>query len=78
MIVLFQRKMGDIMEKKLYRAREGKLIGGVCMGLAEYFNVDVSLIRLGAVFLCLAGFSGILAYIVALFIIPEKPLGIES
>ncbi len=66
------------MEKKLYRVQEGKIIGGVCAGLAEYFKVDVTLIRLGAVVLCLAGFSGILAYIVALFIIPEKPIGIDA
>lgn len=60
------------MVKKLYRIKEGKMLCGVCTGIAEYFQIDVTLIRVGAV---IAGFmgGGILAYIAAAFIIPEKP-----
>lgn len=60
--------------KKLYRSRENAMLGGVCAGLAEYFDVDPSLIRLATVILLFAGGTGILAYIVAWIIIPQGPL----
>lgn len=61
------------MEKKLYKIEEGKKLDGVCGGLAEYFNVDPTLIRLGwaLLTLCTAG-TGIIAYLVAAIIIPKK------
>ena len=60
------------MEKKLYRVEEGKMIAGVCAGFAEYFEVDVNLIRIGlALFSCFAG-AGVVAYIVAAMILPVK------
>lgn len=65
------------MEKKLYRVREGKMLCGVCGGIGEYFNIDPTLVRLGVVLLSCAG-SGVLAYIVAAVIIPEKPIAIGS
>jgi phage shock protein C len=50
------------------------MIGGVCGGIAEYFNIDPTIVRLGfalaSVFLALIG--GIIAYVLALFIIPEE------
>lgn len=61
------------MEKKLYRVQEGKMLCGVCVGIGEYFNIDPTLVRLGIVLLTFAGFSGVLAYIVAAIIMPEKP-----
>lgn len=66
------------MEKKLYRVREGKILCGVCGGIGEYFNIDPTLIRLAAVLLSCAGFSRVVAYIVAAVIVPEKPLEINS
>ena len=61
------------MNKKLYRVREGKSIAGVCGGIAAYFNIDPTIIRLlWALFAICAG-SGILAYIVCAFVIPEEP-----
>ena len=60
-------------EKKLYRINEGKVIAGVCGGLAEYFNIDPTVVRIGLVAFSLLGGCGILAYIIALFIMPEKP-----
>ncbi len=66
------------MQKRLYRINEGKKIAGVCGGLAEYFEIDPTLIRLGwAVVSCFVP-VGILAYIAAALIIPVKPLGIEE
>lgn len=59
--------------KKLYRSRNNKVLGGVCMGLARYFDVDVTLIRLIWVLAVLFGGTGLLAYIIAWIIIPEEP-----
>ena len=47
--------------KRLYKIEEGKMICGVCGGLAEYFSIDPTLVRLGAVAFCCLGGSGILA-----------------
>lgn len=60
--------------KKLYRSRENSMLGGVCAGLADYFDVDTSLIRLATVVLFFAAGTGILAYIIAWIIIPQEPL----
>ena len=48
------------------------MLCGVCGGIAEYFNVDPTLIRLGFALFCLAGGSGLLAYIAAAIIMPTK------
>ena len=61
------------MEKRLYKSNKNKMIDGVCAGIAEYFSIDPTLVRLGAVVLtCVAG-SGVLAYIIAMIIIPRDP-----
>ena len=61
------------MEKKLYRSTSDKKICGVCGGLAQYFGIDSSLVRLGCAFLVLCCGSGLLAYIVCALVIPEQP-----
>ena len=66
------------MEKKLYRSKSEKKIAGVCGGLAKYFNIDPTLVRLGLVAFCLLGGSGILAYIICAIVIPEEPDYIEG
>ena len=60
------------MEKKLYRIEEGRKIAGVCGGIAEYFNIDPTLVRLGWAFVALCGGTGLIAYIVAAIIMPVK------
>jgi len=62
------------MTKKLYRSRTDSMIAGVCGGLAEYFDIDASLVRVGAVLLTLAWGSGILAYVILWLIAPQKSL----
>ncbi len=57
---------------RLYRSTENKMLAGVCGGMAEYFQIDVSLIRLVWILMFLAGGSGLLLYIIAWIIIPEK------
>ena len=59
-------------QKRLYISRENRMICGVCGGIADYFNVDPTLIRLGLVLLACTG-SGILAYFIAAIIIPDQP-----
>ena len=60
------------MKKRLYKIEEGKKLCGVCGGIAEYFDVDPTLIRLLWVILVLCVGTGILAYIVAAIIMPNK------
>ena len=59
--------------KKLYRIPEGKILGGVCAGLGDYFNIDPVVIRLLWVMLAVLGGCGILAYIIALLVVPKRP-----
>ena len=59
--------------KKLYKSNSDIKIDGVCAGFAEYFEVDVTLVRVGWVVLSCLGGSGILAYIVCMIIMPRKP-----
>ena len=49
------------MEKRLYKSNTNKMVDGVCGGIAEYFDLDPTLVRLGWVLLCAAGCSGFLA-----------------
>ena len=63
------------MEKKLYRSTDKKMIAGVCAGLAEYINIDPTIVRLIWALIALSG-AGILAYLLAAIIIPEKPSNI--
>ncbi|MBR3641035.1 MAG: PspC domain-containing protein [Oscillibacter sp.] len=60
------------MQKRLYRVEEGKMLAGVCGGIAEYFNIDPTIIRLIWAAVALCGGTGILAYLVAALIIPTK------
>ncbi|MDI9414054.1 MAG: PspC domain-containing protein [Bacillota bacterium] len=61
------------MAKKVYRSRRDKKIAGVCGGLAEYFNVDPTIIRLIWVILFFAYGLGLIPYIICWIIIPEDP-----
>ena len=60
-------------QKRLYRSREDRMISGVCGGLADYFNVDPTLVRLGFVLFFLAYGIGIIPYIIAAILIPYGP-----
>ena len=58
--------------KKIYRSSTDKMFAGVCGGIAEYFEIDSTLVRLGLVAFSILGGSGILAYIVAAIVIPGE------
>jgi len=63
------------MKKKLYRSKKDCVIGGVCGGIAEYFDIDPTLVRLLAILIFFFGGSGIIAYIIGWIIIPQNPNG---
>ena len=58
---------------RLYRSTENRMISGVCGGIAEYFNIDPTLVRLALVAFCAAGGSGVIVYLIAAIIITESP-----
>ena len=58
--------------KKLYRSSTDVMVAGICGGIAEYFGIDSSLIRIGFVILMLNFGSGFLAYLILWFIIPKN------
>ena len=60
------------MEKKLYRNTANKMIAGVCAGIAEYANIDPTVVRVIWALIALSG-AGLLAYLICALIIPEKP-----
>ena len=59
------------MNNKLYKSNSNKMIAGVCGGIAEYFNVDPTLVRLGWVLFGLFAGSGLLAYIIFALVMPD-------
>jgi len=64
-----------MMQKKLYKSATDKKLCGVCGGLAQYFGIDSTIVRLALVVFCLLGGSGVLAYIVCALVIPDDPTG---
>lgn len=59
--------------KRLYRAsKNDSVIGGVCAGIANYFNIDPVIVRILAILLALLHGAGILAYLIAWIIIPRR------
>ena len=61
------------MEKRLYKDEFHKKIGGVCAGLADYFTIDVTIVRLFFVLACIFHGSGLPIYIVLWIVLPKKP-----
>ena len=62
------------MEKRLYKSSTDKMLAGVCAGVAEYFGLDPTWVRLGYAALVLLGGTGILLYIVCAIVMPNKPM----
>jgi phage shock protein C len=59
--------------RKLYRSRTNRQVAGVCGGLAEYFSIDATLIRVLFVVLAVLGGSGIVLYLALWIIVPREP-----
>lgn len=60
------------MNKKLYKINEGKKLDGVCGGIAEYFAIDPTVVRLAWILFTALGGSGIVAYIICAIVFPRK------
>lgn len=60
------------MNKTMYKDRDNKMLAGVCTGISEYFNMDVSLVRIIFVLLGLFTGVGVILYIILAIILPEK------
>lgn len=65
--------MAKTTPKRIYRNTDDVKIAGVCSGIADYFDVDPTLIRLIWVLLCLWGGIGIVLYLIAWIIVPKNP-----
>ena len=67
------------MSKRIFRSKSNKFIAGVCAGIAEYFDIDPTIVRLAWVALTLlsCAFPGILLYIIAMIVIPSNRLEIQ-
>jgi phage shock protein C len=63
--------------RKLYRSRSNRQVAGVCGGLAEYFNMDPTLIRALFVVLAVLGGSGLVLYLALWIIVPNTPQGVS-
>ncbi|SHJ69369.1 PspC domain-containing protein [Paramaledivibacter caminithermalis] len=59
------------MSKRLYRSRNDRILAGVCGGIADYFGIDTSLVRIAWVIFTLMGGAGIIAYIICAIVFPE-------
>lgn len=64
--------------KRLYRSRKRRSLAGVCGGIAEYLDVDPSLVRIAWVILSMAGGPAVLLYIVMAAVVPEEPEFIQA
>jgi phage shock protein PspC (stress-responsive transcriptional regulator) len=60
------------MNKKLYRSRSNRVIGGVCGGLAQYLGIDPTVVRLIMALVTFVGGMSLLVYLIAWLIIPEE------
>ncbi len=63
------------MQKKLYRSKSNRMLVGVCGGVAEYFGIDPTVVRVIWGVASIFAFAGVIAYVVCAFVIPEKPDG---
>lgn len=66
-----------MMSKRLYRRRENRVLGGVAAGLAEYLNVDVTLVRVIFLLAALTEGAGVLIYLALWLVMPEEKTGEE-
>ena len=62
------------MEKRLYKSNQNKMIDGVCGGIAEYFGMDPTVVRLLWLLFSALGGSGVIAYLIAAVVIPRNPI----
>ena len=62
------------MAKRIYRLRNDRKIAGVCSGIAEYLDIDPTIVRMIWLAAVLLGGCGVVAYIIAMIVIPQQPI----
>ena len=65
------------MQKKLYKKEEGKMLCGVCGGIADYFNLDPTVVRVAWALVSCFGGAGVIAYIAAAIIMPSEYVDVK-
>lgn len=73
-----KRIAGVIARKRLVRPRQGRKVAGVCLGFAEYFDLDVSLVRIVWAITAIFGLFGLVTYFAAWIVLPEEPMLLAS
>lgn len=73
-----RRVAGAVATKRLVRSREGRKIAGVCKGFADYFGLDVTLVRIVWLVCSVFGLLGVVAYIAGWIIMPEEALALTA
>lgn len=63
------------MSRRLYRSRDDRIVGGVAAGVAQYFRIDPTIVRLAWLLIVLWGGAGVLLYLIAWVIVPREPSG---
>jgi phage shock protein C len=69
---------GVIARKRLVRPREGRKIAGVCLGIGEYFDLDVTLVRVVWLITAFCTGVGFLGYLIAWIVMPEEPYLLQA
>jgi phage shock protein C len=73
------KRIGAVASRhKLMRSRTDRKIAGVCAAFAEYFDLDVTIVRVVWLIVAFFGGGGVLAYIIAWIVIPEEPKIVET
>jgi phage shock protein C len=69
---------GSLARKRLMRPRKDRKVAGVCSGFAEYFDLDVSLVRVAWLIAAILTGVGFIPYLIAWIVMPEEPLGLPA
>lgn len=69
-----QNSTGTLFSKRLWRSRENKVLGGVCGGISEYFDIDPNVVRLLTALLVIPGGMSLWVYIVMWAVLPLRPI----
>lgn len=73
------KRVGAVASRrKLMRLRNDRKIAGVCAGVAEYFDLDVILVRVVWLLVFLLGGTGLIAYVVGWIVMPEEPEYVQA
>jgi phage shock protein PspC (stress-responsive transcriptional regulator) len=67
------RSLAPKARQRLMRPQQGRTIAGVCLGFAEYFDLDVTIIRIVWLIVAIFGGTGFLAYVIAWIVMPSEP-----